>query len=101
MTMVISAGLPFHQISSRSGRPCGRHAESRIGRVHSSDSTDALKSTSMAEPQQENEKGLTFIQSKAEPTSWMPWAVAGVAILVGLGLLIAFGGHRSSAPLGS
>jgi len=55
----------------------------------------------MAEPQQENEKGLTFTQSKAEPTSWMPWAVAGVAILVGLGLLITFGGHRTPAPLGS
>ena len=53
----------------------------------------------MAEPEQQNQPGLTFTGSKSEPTSWLPWILAGVAILVGLGLLIAFGGHRSSAPL--
>ena len=53
----------------------------------------------MAEPERENQPELTFTGSRAESTSWLPWIVAGVAILIGLGLLIAFGGHRSSAPL--
>jgi hypothetical protein len=46
------------------------------------------------------ESGLRFTQSNTEPTSWLPWAIAGVAIAIGLGLLIAFGGHRSLAPVG-
>src|SRR5271156_3475176 len=55
----------------------------------------------MAEPADPNQPELSFSGSKTEPTSWLPWALAGVAILIGLGLLIAFGGHRSSAPLGA
>jgi len=55
----------------------------------------------MAEPADSNQSELSFSGSKAEPTSWLPWILAGVAILIGLGLLIAFGGHRSSAPLGA
>jgi Protein of unknown function (DUF2393) len=53
----------------------------------------------MAERDRDDEAELKFTQSKAEPTSWLPWAIAGAAILIGLGLLIAFGGRRSSAPL--
>jgi hypothetical protein len=52
----------------------------------------------MAEP--DAESGLKFTQSNAEPISWLPWAIAGVAIAIGLGLLIAFGGHRTATPLG-
>jgi hypothetical protein len=54
----------------------------------------------MAELERDDESGLKFTQSNTEPTSWLPWAVAGVAIALGLGLLIVFGGHRTSAPIG-
>jgi Protein of unknown function (DUF2393) len=53
----------------------------------------------MAELERNDNPELSFSQSKAEPTAWLPWAVAGVAIAVGLGLLIAFGGHRTSSPV--
>jgi hypothetical protein len=55
----------------------------------------------MAELDRNDQTELKFTQSQTEPTSWLPWAIAGVAIAVGLGLVIAFGGHRSSTPLGS
>jgi Protein of unknown function (DUF2393) len=58
----------------------------------------ALESNCMAEP--DAESGLKFTQSNTEPTSWLPWAIAGLAIAIGLGLLIAFGGHRTLAPVG-
>jgi Protein of unknown function (DUF2393) len=52
----------------------------------------------MAEPERQNQPDLSFSGPKEEPTSWLPWVVAGIAILLGLGLLIAFG-HRSSSSL--
>ena len=55
----------------------------------------------MAGLERDDQSGLKFTQSNAEPTPWLPWAIAGVAIAVGLGLLIALGGHRTSAPLGA
>jgi hypothetical protein len=42
-----------------------------------------------------------FSASKSEPTSWLPWAIAGVAIAVGLGLLLIFGGRRASNTIGT
>ena len=59
-----------------------------------------LKSGVMAELDRNDEPELSFSRSKAEPTSRLPWVIAGAAIAVGLGLLIAFGGHRSSTPIG-
>ena len=53
----------------------------------------------MAELERNDGSGLKFTQSNTEPTSWLPWAIAGVVIAVGLGLLIAFGGRRSSTPV--
>lgn len=53
----------------------------------------------MAELDRNDEPDLKFTQSNTEPTSWLPWAVAGVVIALGVGLLIAFGGHRSSTSL--
>ncbi len=53
----------------------------------------------MAELQRDDESGLKFTQSNAEPTSWLPWAIAGVAIALSLGLIIVLGGHRASLPL--
>jgi hypothetical protein len=55
----------------------------------------------MAELDRNDDPELKFTQSQAEPTSWLPWAIAGAAIAVGLVLVIAFGGHRSSTQLGS
>lgn len=55
----------------------------------------------MAELDHKDESQLRFTQSKTEPTAWLPWAVAGVAIAIGVVLLIAFGGHRTSAPIGT
>jgi Protein of unknown function (DUF2393) len=46
------------------------------------------------------DSGPKFTQPNTEPTSWLPWAIAGVAIAIGLGLLIAFGGRRTATPLG-
>lgn len=53
----------------------------------------------MAKLDPNKEPALKFSPSNTEPTSWMPWAVAGAVILLGLGLVIAFGGHRSSTSL--
>jgi Protein of unknown function (DUF2393) len=53
----------------------------------------------MAELKGDEESGLKFTQSNTEPTSWLPWAIAGVAIALGLGLLIFFGGRRTATPL--
>jgi hypothetical protein len=53
----------------------------------------------MLEPQQKDEKALSFTQSDTEPRSWLPWAVAGGVILVGLGLLVIFGGHRNATAV--
>jgi hypothetical protein len=55
----------------------------------------------MAELDGKDETELKFAQSQTEPTSWLPWVLAGAAITVGLVLVIAFGGHRSSTPLGA
>ena len=52
----------------------------------------------MAELDRNDEPELSFSRSKAEPASRLPWFIAGAAIAAGLGLLIAFGGHRSSTP---
>jgi hypothetical protein len=57
-----------------------------------------LKSKAMAELDR-NDPELKLTQSTSEPTSWLPWAIAGVVIAVGLGLLIVLGGHRSSTPI--
>jgi hypothetical protein len=57
------------------------------------------KITSMAELDRNDHTELKFAQSRTEPRSWLPWVIAGAAIAVGLGLVIAFGGHRTSAPL--
>jgi Protein of unknown function (DUF2393) len=53
----------------------------------------------MAELDPNDQSELKFTQSQTEPTSWLPWAIAGFAIAVGLSLVIAFGGHRNSTPL--
>jgi hypothetical protein len=53
----------------------------------------------MGELNGNDESELKFAQTSAEPTSWLPWAIAGAAIAVGLALLIAFGGRRSAAPI--
>ncbi len=53
----------------------------------------------MAQLERNDESGLKFTQSNTEPTAWLPWAIAGAAIVLSLGLLIALGGHRASAPL--
>ncbi len=53
----------------------------------------------MAKPDAQDEAGLSFNQTDSESRSWLPWAVAGAVVLVGLGLVIAFGGHRSSSPV--
>ncbi len=50
----------------------------------------------MAELDRNDDPELKFTQSTSEPTSWLPWAIAGVVIVVGLGLLIALGGHEAS-----
>ncbi len=55
----------------------------------------------MPELDRNEDPELKFTQSKTEPTSWLPWAIAGAVILLGLGLVIVFGGHRSSTPLGA
>ena len=55
----------------------------------------------MAEQNLNNEQGLKFTQSDTEKTSWLPWAVAGAVISIGLGALILFGGHRASSPIGA
>jgi len=56
----------------------------------------------MVEPQSDNSPGLSFSQTSAEPTSWLPWAVAGVAVALVVGVLIAFAGRpsASSIPVG-
>jgi hypothetical protein len=53
----------------------------------------------MAEIERDDDPELKFSQTASEPTNWMPWAIAGVAIVIGLGLLIAFGGHKATAPI--
>ncbi len=53
----------------------------------------------MAELDPNDRTELKFTQSQTEPTSWLPWAIAGIAIAIGLGLAIAFGGHRTSTSL--
>jgi hypothetical protein len=55
----------------------------------------------MAEPDPNDGPEFKFAAAKTEQTSWMPWAIAGVAIAVGLGLLIVFGGKRSSSAVGT
>jgi hypothetical protein len=55
----------------------------------------------MAELERNDHPELKFAQSQAEPTSWLPWAIAGAAIAVGLVLVIAFGGHRNPTSLGA
>jgi hypothetical protein len=55
----------------------------------------------MVEPERDNSIGLSLTQPTKEPASWLPWAVAAVAILLGLGAMILFGGHRASVPLGA
>jgi hypothetical protein len=54
----------------------------------------------MVEPERDNSIGQNLTQPSSESTSWLPWTVAAVAILLGLGALILFGGHRASAPFG-
>ena len=39
----------------------------------------------MAELDHNDDTELKFTQSQTEPTSWLPWAIAGVVILLGLG----------------
>jgi hypothetical protein len=53
----------------------------------------------MAELERDEEPELKLTQAQTEPTSWLPWAIAGVVIAVGLGLLIMLGGHRNSTPV--
>src|SRR6516165_7196210 len=53
----------------------------------------------MAEPEAKDEPGLNLARSDSESRSWLPWAAAGVVVLLGLGLLIVFGGRRSSSSL--
>jgi len=53
----------------------------------------------MPELDRNDDPELKFTQSNTEPASWLPWAIAGVVIAAGLGLLIAFGGHKTSTPL--
>jgi Protein of unknown function (DUF2393) len=62
---------------------------------------DALKSESMVESERNTSIGLNLSQPSKESTPWLIWAVAAVAIVLGVGSLILFGGHRASAPLGA
>ncbi len=55
----------------------------------------------MAGLERDDESETEIHSFECRTDSWLPWAIAGVAIAVGLGLLIAFGGHRTSAPLGA
>jgi hypothetical protein len=50
----------------------------------------------MAEPEAQNEPGLNFTQTDSEAKSWLPWAAAGMVVLLVLGLVIAFGGRRTA-----
>jgi len=50
----------------------------------------------MAEPQTQNDKGLSFTQSDEEKRSWLPWIAAGAIIVVAVGVLVAIGGHGSA-----
>jgi hypothetical protein len=52
----------------------------------------------MAEPGQHDPE-LSFTQTDAEPKPWLPIAIAGAVILVAVGLLIAFAGHRTAPAL--
>jgi hypothetical protein len=54
----------------------------------------------MVEPERDNSIGLSLTQPGNESTPWLIWGVAAVAILLGVGALILFGGHRS-VPLGA
>lgn len=55
----------------------------------------------MVESERDSPPKLTFNQPAAESTSWFAWGAAGGAILIGIGLLLAFGGHKSSPAFGS
>jgi Protein of unknown function (DUF2393) len=55
----------------------------------------------MVEPERDNSIGLSLAQPTGESPSKLPWVIAAIAILLGLGALVVFGGHRETAPLGS
>jgi hypothetical protein len=52
-----------------------------------------LKTTPDGEP------GLSFTQSGTEPRSWLPWAVAGAVIVIGVGLLAVLGGRHTPSSI--
>jgi hypothetical protein len=54
----------------------------------------------MVEPERDSSIDLSLTQPSNESTPWLVWAVAAVAILLGVGALILFGGHRAT-PLGT
>jgi hypothetical protein len=55
----------------------------------------------MADPESKEPDFLSS-QTTREATSWMPWIVAAVVIVVGLGVLVAVGGHSTpAAPAGA
>jgi hypothetical protein len=61
----------------------------------------AIESESMVEPERDTSIDLSLTQPSRESTPWLIWAIAAVAILLGVGALILFGGHRAAAPLGA
>ncbi len=50
----------------------------------------------MAEPRQAEQSDLKFNQGDGEARSWLPWIIAGLAVVLGAGLLAVLGGHRST-----
>ncbi|AXC15912.1 hypothetical protein ACPOL_6700 [Acidisarcina polymorpha] len=54
----------------------------------------------MDEHNARGDQELKFTQSDTEKTSWLPWAIAGAVVLIGLGCIVVFG-RRTPAPIGA
>ena len=52
----------------------------------------------MADSRDSGDVALTFSQPQDEKRSWLPWVIAGIAIVAVLVLVVVLGGHSSNAP---
>jgi hypothetical protein len=47
------------------------------------------------DPKAEEEPGFLASHQTREATSWLPWVIAAAAVILGLGVLVLFGGHAN------